>query len=63
MTQKFVCPDCGREVKYEKLPPTPGGIGFQTRRLSKGEKVYLECPAGHTNPYEVTEEEPGDLGG
>ena len=55
MEQKFPCKTspCTEEVTYEReVVP-----GVALRRLqAEKEIVYLTCPKGHTNPYEVTVE-------
>jgi hypothetical protein len=55
MEQRFKCktPECDQEVVYER--EVVPGVAFQVPKAHK-DIVYLTCPRGHINPYEVTVE-------
>jgi len=63
MSQTFQCKECDVEIKY-RPEESPGGVGFQTRRLPTEEfTVYLTCENDHTYPYRVKPEQEADSRG
>ena len=63
MSQTFQCKECDAQIEY-RPQESPGGIGFQTRRLPTEEfTVYLTCENGHVHAYRVKPAQEGDIRG